>query len=95
MIESSVTNALVRKRAELTGDIERMHERLRQMKADLEHLDATLHMLAPHIQAESIRRKAFQPPADWSRRGKMTRIVLSILRKPPNPLRHAMSPLNC
>ncbi len=30
--------------------------------------------------------KAFRPPKDWSRRGEMTRIILSILRQAAEPL---------
>lgn len=81
-----VVAGLVKRRAELTGEIERSHERLHQMVADLENLDATLRMFAPDMQIEAIRPKAFRPPADWSNRGQMTRIVLSILRQAAEPL---------
>ena len=36
-----VLNGLVKRRAELAGDIERTHEALRKMVLDLESLDAT------------------------------------------------------
>ncbi len=81
-----VVTALVRKRAELTGDIEHTHERLRQMVLDLENLDATLRLFDPTYQVEAIKPKAFRPPKDWSNRGQMTRIVLSILRQAAEPL---------
>lgn len=72
MTDCAVTG-LVKRRAELTGEIERTHERLRQMVADLENLDATLHMFAPDMQIEAIRPKAFQPPKDWANRGERDR----------------------
>ena len=81
-----VVTGLVKRRAELTGEIERTHEDLRSMLADLEALDATLLMFAPDFQIEAIRPKAFRPPKDWSRRGEMTRIILSILRQAAEPL---------
>ncbi len=81
-----VVTGLVKHRAELTGEIERTHEDLRKMLADLESLDATLLMFAPDFQIESIKPKAFRPPKDWSRRGEMTRIILSILRQAAEPL---------
>jgi len=84
--EPHVIAALVKKRAELAGEIEATHERLRQMVADLENLDATLRLFDPDIKAETIKPKAFRPPADWSRRGEMSRIVLSILRQASEPL---------
>lgn len=86
MAEPHVITALVRKRAELAGDIENAHERLRQMVLDLENLDATLRIFDPDYQIEAIKPKAFRPPKDWANRGEMTRIVLSILRQASEPL---------
>ncbi len=86
MADPHVVTALVRKRAELTGDIEHTHERLRQMVLDLENLDATLRLFDPTHQIEAIKPKAFRPPKDWANRGQMTRIVLSILRQAAEPL---------
>lgn len=81
-----VVSGLVKRRAELAGEIERTHEALRKMVADLETLDATIIQFEPNFQVEAIRPKAFRPPADWSNRGEMTRIVLSILRQAAEPL---------
>lgn len=77
---------LVKKRAELAGEIEAGHNRLRQLVNDLEHLDATLRLVAPDMEIEAIRPKAFRPPDDWSKRGQMSRLVLSILRQTKEPL---------
>src|ERR1700712_596682 len=86
MAETFVMNALVKKRAELAGDIENTHEALRKMVMDLEHLDQTIMQFDPTYHVESIKAKAFRPPKDWSNRGQMTRIVLSILRQAAEPL---------
>ncbi len=86
MAEPHVISALVRKRSELAGDIERTHEQLRQMILALENLDATLLMFDPGYRVESIKPKAFRPPKDWSNRGQMTRICLSVLRQASEPL---------
>ena len=86
MADQYVVAGLVRRRAALTGEIEAIHKRLRQMLAELEHLDATLLMFAPDFQIEAIKPRAFRPPKDWSRRGEMTRIILSILRQAAEPL---------
>jgi hypothetical protein len=53
---------------------------------DLENLDATIVEFDPSYQVEAIRPKAFRPPKDWSNRGEMTRIILSILRQAAEPL---------
>ena len=42
-----VLNGLVKRRAELAGDIERMHEALWKMVLDLESLDATILQFDP------------------------------------------------
>ena len=81
-----VVSGLVKRRAELAGEIERTHETLRKMVLDLENLDATIVQFEPDFRVETIRPKPFRPPKDWSNRGQMTRIVLSILRQAAEPL---------
>lgn len=77
---------LTKRRAELTGEIERLHGTLRQLVMDLENLDATIRQFAPDFQVETIKPKAFRPPKDWSNRGQMSRVVLSILRQAAEPM---------
>ncbi|CFX06897.1 conserved protein of unknown function [Candidatus Filomicrobium marinum] len=86
MAEPHVITALAKKRAELSGDIERTQIELRKMILDLERLDATLLMFDPDYEIASIKPKAFRPPEDWSKRGEMTRLILGILRKATEPL---------
>lgn len=86
MADPHVITALVKKRALLAGDIENAHAQLRQMILDLENLDATLRLFDPDYQVEAIKPKAFRPPKDWSNRGEMSRIILSILRQAAEPL---------
>lgn len=78
-------DALKRKRAEMTGEIALCHARLSKLSDDLEHLDATLRLFAPDFVAESILPKVFTPPKSWSKRGEMSRAVLSILRVAKGP----------
>jgi hypothetical protein len=85
-VNAFVLSGLVKRRAELAGDIERTHNQLRKMVLDLENLDATIIQFDPDFQVETIKPKAFRPPADWANRGEMTRIVLSILRQAAEPL---------
>ena len=86
MAESHVVTALSKKRAELSGDIERTQKQLQDMIRDLEHLDQTLLLFDPAYEVTSIKPKAFRPPADWSKRGEMTRVILGILRRALEPL---------
>jgi hypothetical protein len=81
-----VLRGLTMRRAELTGKIEATHEELRRMLADLESLDATIIQFSPDFKVETIKPKAFRPPKDWSNRGQMSRVVLSILRQAAEPM---------
>ena len=81
-----VLNGLVKRRAEVTGEIEATHERLKKLLADLESLDATILQFDPSHRVEAIRPRAMRPPKDWSHRGEMSRVVLSILRQAAEPL---------
>src|SRR5258708_35324396 len=81
-----VVSGLIKRRAELAGEIERTHEALRKMVLDLENLDATILQFEPDFRVETIRPKALRPPKDWSNRGQMSRIILSILRQAAEPL---------
>jgi hypothetical protein len=81
-----VVSGLIKRRAQLAGDIEKAHESLRRMVLDLENLDATILQFEPDFRIESIAPKAFRPPKDWSNRGQMSRICLSILRQAAEPL---------
>jgi hypothetical protein len=78
-----VLTGLVKRRAELAGEIEATHDRLRKMIEDLEKLDSVILQFDPSHQVEAIKPKAFRPPPDWARRGEMTKTVLSILRQAP------------
>lgn len=81
-----MVTGLVKKRAELAGELESTHDRLRELVNQLEALDATLRIVAPDMEVEAIRPKAFRPPEDWSKRGQMSRLVLSIVRQAREPL---------
>lgn len=86
MAEPHVITALSRKRAELSGDIERLQRELSDKIAALEKLDATLLLFDPSYEITSIKPKVFRPPEDWSKRGEMTRIILGVMRKASEPL---------
>lgn len=81
-----VLTGLVKRRAELTGEIEALHERLKKLLADLESLDQTIIQFDANFKVEAIHPRAFRPPKDWSNRGQMSRVCLSILRQAVEPL---------
>lgn len=81
-----IITGLTKRRAELTGDIERTHDNLRKMIADLENLDATIRQFDADYKVETIKPKGFRPPKDWANKGEMSRVILSILRQAAEPL---------
>jgi hypothetical protein len=56
------------------------------MVIDLENLDATLLQFDPKLEIETIKPRAFRPPKDWSKRGEMMRLIVSVLRRATEPL---------
>jgi hypothetical protein len=58
--QMNVVGGLIKRRAELAGEIERTHETLRKMVLDLENLDATILQCEPDFRVEAIRPKAFR-----------------------------------
>lgn len=81
-----VLNGLIKRRAEVAGEIEALHDKIRKLLADLETLDHALSIFDPTLPVETIKPRAFRPPSDWSEYGQMTRIVLNILRSASEPL---------
>jgi hypothetical protein len=81
-----VLHGLVKRRAELAGEIEATHARLRKMIDDLEKLDSVILQFDPTHNVEGIKPKAFRPPEDWAHRGEMTKACLSILRQAVEPM---------
>lgn len=86
MGDTYLVAGLVRKRADLAGEIERTHTRLRELLGQLEALDKTLMGIDPSVVLERIKPHTFRPPDDWAHRGQMTQFVLSILRVSAEPI---------
>jgi hypothetical protein len=58
-----VLTGLVKRRAELAGEIEETHNQSRKMIEDLEKLDSVILQFEPSHEVEAIKPKAFRPPA--------------------------------
>ena len=81
-----MVDGLVKKRAELAGEMLRTQGRLGQLAKDLETLDAALKLVAPDLDIPGIAPKMVKPPEDWSKRGEMSRVVFAILRTSQKPM---------
>lgn len=81
-----MVTGLVKRRAELAGEMKRTQEALGQMARELETLDAAIKLVAPDLDIPAIAPKMVKPPEDWSKRGEMSRQVLTIMRVANKPL---------
>ena len=85
MADSHVVTALIRKRAELAGQIEHAQTALRQLIIDLDNLDATIRLFKPDIDLEEIRPQPV-PPRHAALKGEISRMVMDTLRQSHRPL---------
>lgn len=81
----NVLHALVRKRAEVAGQIEHNQLALRKLIAELDHIDATIRIFEPSIDVGQIPSKPV-PPRHAAFKGEVTRIVLKMLREAQRPI---------
>ena len=84
MAEPHVVSALVAKRAELSGEIERIDERRLALKAHISHIDAVLRLWSYGGDPAKIRPRRKR---NWMfRRGELARMVMDIEREADKPL---------
>ena len=78
-------HTLVRKRAELDGELRRQESRVRELHQAIAHVDAVLLMLKPDIQISEIAPRRPRPPHSAAP-GEITGIVVDCLRDSDEPL---------
>ena len=81
-----MVEGLVKRRAGIAGEMKALQSRLGKLADDLATLDGALRIVAPDLDIPGIAPKMVKPPADWSRRGEMSRTVLGMLRLSQKPL---------
>lgn len=80
-----VMPALVTRRAELAGELEKAQGHVQQLHADLASLDAVIRQFDPSYPIASIRAKYTRVPAT-AEFGAISRTVLDVLRQAGEPL---------
>ena len=84
---SHAISALVRKRADLAGEIEASETRLRALRASLAHIDATIRLFDGDYPIADIAPKKPRPAQPLVfERGDLARSILGILRTAQEPL---------
>jgi hypothetical protein len=84
MTNEHVLSGLLAKRAELTGQVEKLQREIRDLVIALDHVDATIRVFDPNVELEDIKPRL--PPRNMAFKGEVSRLVLNALRKSPKPL---------
>ena len=80
-------SVLVKKRAELAGEIQAAEVRLRELRANLAHVDVTIRLFDPGHPIAQIAPKKPQPERPvLFERGELGRTILDILRTATEPM---------
>ncbi|MHC2000896.1 hypothetical protein ACYQR9_10665 [Methylobacterium sp. CM6241] len=85
MENEHVLSGLVRKRAEIAGQIEHTQGELRKLVTSLDAIDSAIRIFDPTADVGEIRNRQY-PPLHAAFRGEMMRFVLGALRVADGPL---------
>lgn len=80
-----VLAALVKRRADLAGELGKMQGQIQQLHADLASLDAVIRQIDPEYPVGNIRPRYRRQPAA-AETGSVSRTVLNLLRRAQAPL---------
>jgi hypothetical protein len=79
-------SGLVAKRADIAGQITQVRATLRQLIADLDHVDAAIRIFDPEFNIEGIKPKAPAALYAVSFRGEFVRVILDRMREAKGPV---------
>ena len=86
MAESHVISALIKKRSELSGEIEHYEKIIKERKANLTSIDKTIHIFDDSYDLRTIKSKRVVKNSYFAS-GEATKMVLDVLRTADKPLR--------
>ena len=86
MSQEHVIHALVRKYAELAGQLRKLNAETAQIAEQLEHVRATILIFQPGYHIKSIAPKRPKQKSSYGPKGKLIRLVLEALRDAREPV---------
>jgi hypothetical protein len=86
MTEPHVVSALIRKRAELAGQIRDLERKIERQRVSLANLDATIRLFDPEKNPDAIRPKRRNRRTLYFARNEFSRLTLDALRLAPAPI---------
>lgn len=82
----NTVSGLVRRRRELTCEMNRLAEAHAKLAIELDALDRVLVMFQPDIEPDAIPALRIVSQPTWAKKGEITRLVLSTLRTANGPM---------
>ena len=89
MTEPHIVSALIRKRAELSGEIRDLERRIARQRIGLANLDATIRLFSPEANPDAIPPKRRNRRTMYFARNEFSRLTLDALRLAPIPVSSA------
>jgi hypothetical protein len=86
MSEPHIVSTLRTKRAEISGYIRDAEKKIKRMRANLAHVDATIRLFAPGLDPDTIPAKRTYRRTRYFAKGELSRRCLDILRDAQGPL---------
>ena len=86
MAESHVISALIKKRSELSGEIEHYEKLLKECRENLTSIDRTIHIFDKTYDLRTIKSKKVMKKGYFSN-GEATKLILDALRTSNNPIK--------
>ncbi len=84
MAQKAALNGLIEKRAEIAGRIDVMQREMRDLVAQISHIDAAIRIFDPSVDLGDIKPKL--PPRFHAFKGEVSRLILNALRETGKPL---------
>lgn len=81
----NLLSGLLRKRAQIAGELEAAQSSVRRIIIDLDSIDQTIRIFKPDIELDDIRPKPL-PPRHAAYKGEVARIILGVLRDTHHPM---------
>jgi hypothetical protein len=84
--QSPAVYALLKLHADLGGRIQKNRQEAAQLRRDMKHVEAVLHLPQPGFSARSIAPRRRNNVNPWFRRGTVFRAALGVLKEAPGPM---------
>ncbi|RZG71116.1 hypothetical protein EXU29_15245 [Acinetobacter wuhouensis] len=86
MAESHIVSGLIKKRAELLGEIDTHQKEIQRISATLSHVDHTIKLFSPEFDLRTIKAKRINKNNQYFNKGELQSLVLNCMRDTVEPM---------